>query len=213
VEDLLQFLLTAEGSKYIIAGIVALALLSTSVVVLAAWYRYTKANAPWARLARRTGLSLIPGRLLFPQRYPVVEGVYNGHPLKLTWWSDYRDDTTSNYTIITREVSHDGRFHLSPANILSKLGQALGWNEVKIGDDTFDRKIDIRSSPDELAALLLDDPEIRRHILKIRRWRELKLEQQTLTLRLNGVVRDVDRLIEMFDLTGDLARRLDQLSS
>ena len=68
MEDLLQFLLSAEGSKYIIYGIVALALLSTSLVVLSGWYRYTKANAPWGRLARRTGLTLIPGHLLFPQR-------------------------------------------------------------------------------------------------------------------------------------------------
>jgi len=213
MEDLLQFLLTAEGSKYIIYGIVALALLSTSIMVLSGWYRYTKANAPWDRLARRTGLTLIPGRLLFPQRYPVVEGTYNGYPLKLTWWARYREGSESNFTIITIPVNHGDNFHFSPANILSKLGQAIGWHEVKIGDDTFDRKIDIRCNPEELASQLLDDQEIRRRILNLRRWYELKLERQTLTLRLNGVVRDTDRLIQAFDLTSDLARRLDQLPS
>lgn len=86
-------------------------------------------------------------------------------------------------------------------------------NLVKIGDDTFDRKIDIRCNPEELAAQILDDQEIRRQILKLRRWYELKLEQKTLTLRFNDVVRDADHLVQAFDLTTDLARRLDQLSS
>jgi len=213
VEDLLKFLLTAEGSKYIIYGIVALALLITSLVVLSGWYRYTKANAPWDQLARRTGLTFIPGRLFLPQRYPVVEGTYNGTPLKLTWWSRYRDNGTSNFTVITRPVNLDSNFHFSPANIFSKLGQAIGLHDVEIGDDTFDRKIDIRCNSDALVAQLLDDPEIRRRILELSRWYELKLEQQTLTLRFNGVVRDVDRLIQAFDLTSDLASRLDQLPS
>lgn len=213
MEKLLQFLLTAEGSKYIIFGIVALALLSTSIMVLSGWYRYTKANAPWESLARRTGLTLIPGRLLFPQRYPVVEGTYNGYPLKLTWWSSYREGGESNFTVITIPVSHGDNFHLSPANILSKLGQIIGWHEVTIGDDTFDRKIDIRCSPEDLAAQVLDNQEIRRRILKLSRWYELKLERQTLTLRFNGVVRDADRLIQAFDLISDLARRLEQLPS
>lgn len=213
MEDLLQFLLSAEGSKYIIYCIVALALLSTSLVVLSGWYRYTKANAPWGRLARRTGLTLIPGHLIFPQRYPVVEGIYNGYPLKLTWSSSYREGGDSNFTVITRPVDQDDNFHFSPANVLSKLGQVIGWQEVKIGDDTFDRKIDIRCNPEELAAQILDDQEIRRRILKLRGWYELKLQRRTLTLRFNGVVRDTDRLIQAFDLTSDLARRLDQLPS
>jgi len=48
--------------------------------------------------------------------------------------------------------------------------------------------------------------------LEFRRWYELKLERQTLTLRLNGIVGDADRLVP-FDLTIDLARRLEQLPS
>ncbi|MFZ0546757.1 MAG: hypothetical protein WAM60_15025 [Candidatus Promineifilaceae bacterium] len=213
MEDLLQFLLSAEGSKYIIYGIIALALLSTSLMVLSGWYRYTKANAPWARLAHRTGLTLIPGHLIFPQRYPVVEGTYKGYPLKLTWWSRYREGGNSDFTVITIPVNQGDNFHFSPTNIFSKLGQIVGWHEVKIGDDSFDRKIDIRCSPEDLASQLLDDQEIRHRILKLSRWYELKLERQTLTLRFNGVVRDNDRLIQAFDLTSDLARRLDQLPS
>lgn len=117
MEDLLQFLLTAEGSKYILYGIIALALFSTSLMVLSGWYRYTKANASWGRLAQRTGLTLIPGRLLFPQRYPVVEGTYNGYPLKLTWWSRYRESGDSNFTVITRPVSQGG----TPPHFLALL--------------------------------------------------------------------------------------------
>lgn len=211
MDELLKFLQSENGPTLLLGGIIALALLSTSVVTLSAWHRYTKANGPWGRLAHRTGLTLTPGRLLFPQRYPVVEGLYNGYRLKLTWWSDNRDGATRNYTVLTREVNHDGSLHLSPANLLSKLGQALGWNEVQIGDDTFDRKIDIRSSPDILAAEVLDDPELRHRIMKMKRWSELRLSQGTVNLRLYGVVRDADRLVEMFDLTNDLVRRLEQV--
>lgn len=212
MEDLLRFLLTPEGSNYIIGGIAALAVTMIALAFVSASYRYTRANGPWGRLASRTGLTLLPGRVLFPQREPVVSGDYDGRPLRLTWWARRSNNrNVAYYTLIERPVDHGGHLRLSPATVFSRMAEALGGNDLKIGDESFDRRINIWSTDESLPGLLLADSELRWRITAIKNWDQISLENGQLTLRLNGVVRDIGRLQEMFDLTGDIARALERL--
>jgi len=172
-----------------------------------------KAREQLAGLARRFGLELLrqKAKLGF-EPPPTVAGRYRSRPVRFFNYTTGSGKSRTTWSAVTAAVGGAGglTLELFPENFLTRIGTALGMQDIRVGDPAFDQAFMIKSNdPAYAAAALL--PEIRARLLTERQ----RGARGHLTIK-NGEVRyaemgafdneaRVTRLAEMLEPACDLA--------
>jgi len=167
-------------SPFIIAIVAVVVVVDVIVFALIIRHKQRQAtngprlNKHWQWLAEQFDLQVAGGEPAIPGvkflsflRKPVrLEGEHGHGVLKLYRYSVRSGNNSTTYTTV-RNVAPNPReltFRLSPEGLLTKLGKAMGAQDVETGDEAFDRRMVVKcSDPDFIRTALL--PEVRSKIL------------------------------------------------
>jgi hypothetical protein len=98
---------------------------------------------------------------------PTVEGRHRERPVRFFNFSTGSGKSRTNWSAVSANIGSNNDFtlELAPENFLTRIGAALGMQDIKVGDPDFDRAFVVRSNDAAYvtAALL---PEIRARILR-----------------------------------------------
>lgn len=174
----------------------------------------------WRLLSEQTGAEFVEGGLfLGPDR---VVAQYGDWTVTLDTYTVSTGKTSTTYTRMRAPyVNADGfRFSIYRSGIFSDLGEFLGFQDIEIGDECFDRDFVIKSSNEDKVRELLAEPRIRELIDRQPRFHlEVKDDEgwfgrsfpegvDELYFRVAGVIRDIDRLKDLFELFSEALNRL-----
>ena len=112
------------------------------------------------------------------------------------------------------------RFSVCRNGLFSELGEFLGFRDVQIGGDVFDRDFVVKSDCEEKVRALLSDPKIQALIQAQPRF-DLKVKDDEgwfgadfpdgvdeLYFSVPGVIRDLEQLKRLFELFSEVLNRL-----
>lgn len=136
-------------------------------------------------------------------------------------------ESSTTYTRLRAPyVNADGtRFAVYRASFLSPLGAWFGLQDIQVGDAEFDQKMVVKGNNEARVRLLLSDPELRRRILAQPRvhfevqddegWFGKRFPEGVDALKYveHGVITDLQRLRELFDLFAYTLHRLCHIGS
>ena len=138
-----------------------------SLAVVAGLKQQRQAREQLAGLARRFGLELLrqPAKLGF-EPPPTVVGRYRNRPVRFFNYTTGSGKSRTTWSAVAATAAGAGSFTLElfPENFLTRVGAALGLQDIRVGDPAFDQAFMVKSSdPAYAAAALL--PEIRARLL------------------------------------------------
>lgn len=123
-------------------------------------------------------------------------------------------------------VNRDGfRFKIYPESLFSQIGKALGMQDVRVGVPDFDEKFIIKGNDETQVKQLFNNPKIRELIhaqpdihLEVKPdegWFGLSFPEgvDELYFETAGIVRDPERLKQLFDLFAEVLNHLCQIGS
>jgi hypothetical protein len=172
----------------------------------------------WRQFSQEIGAEFIKGGLLKGSKVQAHVG-----PWTITLDLGFSQDENETRTTRIRApyVNADGfRFSIYRQSVLSNLGKILGMQDIEVGDPQFDEAFVIKGNNESKVRDLFANPKIRQLIQvqpKIRLdvkdgegWFGPKFPENVdeLHFEVLGVIKDVERLIELFQL---FAAMLDQL--
>jgi len=186
-------------------------LLVVGMLVIFAVLAYRRRQArqqAWSELAVRTSLTFEPGGLLSPMR---VTGTYRGRPLTLDTYTRSSGKSSTTYTRIRLGVNNPSALSLAiyDENVLSKLGKALGMQDIQVGDDELDRRFTFKGQPQPVIASLLTSIGLRQKLLEARSV-HVEVKGQEVYWQQRGAESNADYLQFLFDLLSDLAEAVDR---
>jgi hypothetical protein len=181
-------------------------LIVISLLVLFGVIAYLRRQArqqAWSELAARTGLTFEPGGIFAPM---VVAGNYRGRPLTLDTFTRRTGKNSTTYTRIQLGANNPSALSLAiyDENVLSKLGKALGMQDIQTGDDELDRRFTIRGQPEPMIISLLASISLRQQLLQARSV-HVEVKGQQVYWQQRGAESNADYLQFVFDLLSDLA--------
>jgi hypothetical protein len=115
----------------------------------------------WRDFARQQGLTFYPASGSWLQRKPPrIEGTIQDVPVLIDTFVVHRGESSATYTRLTARslspVQASVKVYLE--HLLSGLGKALGFQDVVVGDATFDNKCIVKANDESQAKTLLDEP-------------------------------------------------------
>jgi hypothetical protein len=131
---------------------------------LAARHQYRKARENLERLAAQLGLEAVaePPKPIVGAPPPRLRGRLRGRAVGVSSYTTGSGKHRTTWCAISAETAGSGRLMLSVSeeNLLTRVGHALGMNDVATGDEAFDRRFYVKSSdPGYVRAALI--PEVR----------------------------------------------------
>jgi len=173
-----------------------------------AYLRRQARQQAWGELAARTGLTFESGGLFSPMR---VTGTYRGHPLTLDTFTRSTGKNSTTYTRIQMGANNPSALSLAiyDENVLSKVGKALGMQDIQTGDDELDRRFTIKGQPEPMIASLFTSIGLRQKLLQARSV-HVEVRGQQVYWQQRGAESNADHLQFLFDLLGDLAEAVDR---
>jgi len=186
-------------------------LIVISLLVLFGVIAYLRRQArqqAWGELAARTGLTFESGGLFSPMR---VTGTYRGHSLTLDTFTRSTGKNSTTYTRIQMGANNPSALSLAiyDENVLSKVGKALGMQDIQTGDDELDRRFTIKGQPEPMIASLFTSIGLRQKLLQARSV-HVEVRGQQVYWQQRGAESNADHLQFLFDLLGDLAEAVDR---
>ena len=186
-------------------------LLVVGMLVIFAVLAYRRRQArqqAWSELAVRTSLTFEPGTLFSPMR---VTGTYHGRPLALDTFTRSSGKSSTTYTRIRLGANNPSALSLAiyDENVLSKLGKALGTQDIQVGDDELDRRFTFKGQPQQVIAGLLTSIGLRQKLLEARSV-HVEVKGQEVYWQQRGAESNADYLQFLFDLLSDLAEAVDR---
>lgn len=178
------------------------------VLVLALNYYGRQARLKaWGELASNTGLTCDSGGLFAPIR---VTGLYRGHGLTLDTFTRSSGRHSETYTRIMLSASNPSNLALTiyEEGVMSKVGKALGMQDIQVGDADLDRRFIIKGRPEDAVVNLLASGSLRQRLLDARSL-NLTLNGDQVRFEARGVELDTGRLQSLFDLMSDLAEAVE----
>ena len=150
---------------------VALFVGSIALSIAAARRQQRKTRETMAGVAGRLGLELRrrPATLGF-EPSPTVEGRHRDRQVRFFNFTTGSGKSRTTWSAVSAAIGSAGGFalELAPETFLSRIGIALGMQDIKVGDPEFDRAFVVRSNdPAYASAALL--PEIRARLLSERK--------------------------------------------
>ena len=137
-----------------------------AIVVYAIDHSQQEQSKAWRLVAARAGLTFEPGAFLGSPR---VVGDYRGRALRLDAFT--RKSGTRSATRYTRlALAMNNRagiiLTLCLEGVFSPIAKALGVEDIRLGDEEFDRRLLIQSRPATFAANLFASRDLRQRLLQ-----------------------------------------------
>ncbi len=198
----------AEMGLVVLISIVAL-VLPAAIIFLVFWYMHKqrqKMTEQWGVFAQQTGLSVTAGSWI---QTPAVRGVYAGFNIWLRTESRGSGDSRTTYTVMTLQLPITNRLNLRfyKEGFLSKIGKAMGTQDLQVGDPLFDDAFMIKgNSPPHVANLL--SPEVRQYALAMRDAMNVSLTQGQVGWEQIGSLLDPPRLSNVLNMLVMIARNV-----
>lgn len=184
----------------------------SAVMMVFVLSRNTKVSDHWQQTAEQTGLSLTGRAGSFST--PSLSGVFRQHPTSV--YVQMRGGGGKSYTIVKMTVTNSRGMHLmiSPhVSALYRLDIGLSLpDEVKTGDEAFDRYFVVRCTPPEYAASLPGNAALRQNLAALKSNETtflLELKDAVVEYRTLGMKRSPDRMIAGLNAAADLAEQID----
>jgi len=185
-------------------------LIAIGLLVLFGMIAYLRRQArqqAWSELAARTGLTFESRSIFAPMR---VAGNYRGRSLTLDTFTRHSGKNSTTYTRIQLGTNNPCALSLAiyDENVLSKLGKALGMQDIQTGDDELDRRFTIKGQPEQVIANLFTSIGLRQKLLEARSV-HVEVRGQQVYWQQRGAESNADYLQFLFDLLSDLAEAVD----
>lgn len=174
----------------------------------------------WRLLSEEIGGRYAPGHILKSARVELQHGPWTITLDTNEVWTT--EICTTHYTRMRAPFVSAGNFQFSidQNSVMSGLSKLIGFKNIEIGDEQFDRDYFVQSNnrrklrslleSERLRDLIREQPEMHLKIWKNEGWRGPRFPKGVDELRYEvlGVVTDVERLTALFEL---FAETLDQL--
>jgi len=201
--------MTGSDSKVLIAMFLPFLIVIGVLIIFGviAYLRRQARQQAWSELAGRTGLTFEPGGIFSPM---VVTGTYRGHNLTLDTFTRSSGKSSTTYTRIRLTVENPSALSLAiyDENVFSKIGKALGMQDVQVGDEDLDRRFIIRGQPEHVIASLLTSSSLRQKLPEARSV-HVEVKGQELRFEQRGAESNADYAQFLFDLLSDLVEAVD----
>lgn len=173
----------------------------------------------WQALCEQTGSTFVEGGML---RGDKVIARHRDWTITLDTYTVSTGRSSTTYTRIRAPyVNADGfRFTIYRNGIFSDLGEFLGFRDIEIGNEDFDREFVIKSDREDQVRKLLADRTIQELIGGQPRF-HLRVKDDEgwfsdpfpegvdeLYFRVPGIVRDMEQLKQLFELFSEILDRL-----
>lgn len=173
----------------------------------------------WRILSEQTGSEFVEGGFFKSDK---VVAHHREWTITLDTYTVSNGKTSTTYTRLRAPyVNAEGfRFSIYRSGIFSGFGEFLGFQDVEVGDEDFDRAFVIKASDENKVRELLAEPQIRELINRQPRFHlEVKDDEgwfgksfpegvDELYFRVPGVIRDVEQLKGLFDIFAEVLNRL-----
>jgi hypothetical protein len=179
-----------------------------AIVLVVNYYGRQSRLRAWGELASNTGLTCESGGFFSPIR---VTGMYRGHGLVLDTFTRSSGKSSQTYTRIVLSANNPSDLSLAiyEEGVMSKIGKALGMQDIQLGDADLDQRFIIKGRPEEAIVNLLAFGSLRQKLLDARSL-NLALDGQQVHFEERGVELDIGRLQFLFDLMSDLAEAIER---
>ena len=165
----------------------------------------------WRLLSAQTGSEFVDGGFFKADK---VAHRYRDWIITLDTYTVSTGKTSTTYTRIRAPYVRAGdfRFSIHRSGLFSDLGAFLGFQDIQIGDEDFDRDFVVKSNCEETVRALLSDLKLRDLIgtqpkfdLKVKDdegWFGTNFPQDVdmLYFSVPGILRDIERLKQLFEI-------------
>jgi hypothetical protein len=198
--------------EVLLFSIVASALTALGLLVLVAamiylWFGKRAHEQAWTELARGSGLSYQAGSVL---RRPRIYGIYRNRQVTLDIHTHSAGGSSENgyfpYTRLQIAIHNPNSIKLliQERHRLPSFVHAT----TPSGDPAVDLKFTIISDPPDLAITMFNSASLRDRILAANSF-SLEIFNKSLIFESRGIEKDVDYLLDMFELQSDIAAFLE----
>lgn len=165
----------------------------------------------WRAIAGSTGLRLNERTIVHP---PEVAGTYRGRELRMTIASRQRGSMRfrKTWTLVTVPVANPTFMSLKiyRQDVIDTVLTSLELQDLKVGDETFDRRFIVQSSDPEIAKRLLEDEHVRSALIRADVER-IEMFNEPLRVYYRREERDSHHARLLFGAAVDLALAIDAL--
>lgn len=206
----------ASQETWIIVGLI-------TFVLLIIWaytedYKgHKKRNQALQLLANERGGHAYPGIFFLTQGRATIPVIGTDAQL---YFMSFGSKNPTHYTWLAMPIQHcEGwTLNIQPEGVLSLMGQAMGMDDIKVGDEDFDARFRLKSNqPERLQALL--DEKTRQIIVSLDQLKpegeifepyfvEIEVRGGVLQINSRGRFHTVERMEQFVTLSGQLVRRL-----
>jgi hypothetical protein len=162
------------------------------IAIAASYYNNKAIQEAWGRFAMNSGLILSQGGMFSSPR---VTGDYKGFEYLLHTFSRGSGKSKTTYTGITMNFPKyiDCHLNVYQESFMSKIGKALGGQDIQIGDREFDEAFMIKSqTPEKIDKILT--PDLRRNMLHGKHLINISVTGQGINYEKIGIIKDVANL-------------------
>jgi hypothetical protein len=184
-------------------------------IILAITYmNYRQTNNAFEKFAHHTGLNYSPGNYLGQiDVKPSVRGIYKGLDFELSIVNSY-----TRIIIKLRKECADYSLSISPYGLQNTISSVLKMtgagnsidDDGKTGDKDFDRLFRLEGSS---ALIPVFTPELRKNLIAIREWVNIKFERKSIIYEAPGIIKDSSFLIQLTEILYYMAQEIGDLSS
>jgi hypothetical protein len=174
----------------------------------------------WRLLSEQTGAEFVEGGFFSGPDKVVAQ--YGEWTITLDTYTVSTGKTSTTYTRMRAPYVNAGgfRFSIYRSGIFSELGEFLGFQDVEIGNEDFDKAFVIKSSDEDKVRELLAEPRIRELIDRQPRFHlEVKDDEgwfgrsfpegvDELYFRVPGIIKNIERLKDLFEVFSEVLNRL-----
>lgn len=199
-----------NSNDWITCVLPVLFVIGVAAIMLALSYvNIQRRRQAWGALAQRTGLTLEPGRFIFSA--PQVSGQYRGRTVELFTVTHRHGKSSITYTrwYVSTNAPPDMQLSISNEGLLSKVGKAVGMQDIQTGDGDLDRRFIIKGKPEAVVAQLMAGASVRDKLLQTRSL-DINLADSCLRFSTVGALLDVEYLHLLLDLLCDLADAIER---
>jgi len=170
------------------------------------YYNNKAIQDAWGRFAMNAGLILNQGGMFSTPR---VSGDYRGFDYLLHTFSRGSGKSRTTYTGITMNFPKyvDCHLHVYQEGFLSKIGKALGGQDIQIGDREFDQAFMIKSqTPGKINGILT--PDLMRNMLNGRHLINMSVSGNGIHYEHIGIIKDVANLTYVSEIMWMMANNI-----
>jgi hypothetical protein len=181
-----------------------------AILVIALTLRRARLNR-WRAIAESTGLRLNERTIVHS---PELLGAYRGRQLRMTIVGRQRGSMRfrKTWTLVSVPVANPTFMSLKMyrQDVIDTVLASFGMQDLKVGDETFDRRFIVQSSEPEIARRLLENEALRSALIRADIER-VEMFNEPLRAYYGRDERDRDHARLLFDAVVDLAQAIDTL--